>query len=115
MPKDPKRNIQSYQLQGGKSQSEMAAESELPFPVEADNPNVGQAKRVAEVTAEAHKKVEKRKKRANAQVEGRRSIASGKTSPKKTARKPAKKTLKRSGPKKSASVKGRRQKVAASR
>ncbi len=39
MPKDPKRNIQSYQLQGGhlnefefqKSQSAMAEESELPF------------------------------------------------------------------------------------
>jgi hypothetical protein len=123
MPKDPKRNIQSYQIQGGnlnefefqKSQSEMAEESELSLPVETDNPKVSRAKRVAEVTAEAHKKVEKRKKRGDAQVEGRRSIASGKKSVKKAARKPAKKTLKRSGPKKSASVKGRRQKVAASR
>jgi hypothetical protein len=48
MPKDPKRNIQNYQLQGGnlnefefqKSQSEMAEESELPFAVETDNLNV---------------------------------------------------------------------------
>ncbi len=70
MRKEPKRNIQSYQ-QGGhlnefefqKSQSEMAEESELPFTDETDKPNLTQAKRVAEVTAEAHRKVEKRKKR----------------------------------------------------
>jgi hypothetical protein len=93
----------------------MAEESELPFPVETDNPNVSQAKRVAEVTAQAHRKVEKRKKRGDARVEGRRNIAAGKKSAKRTARMPAKKTLKRSGPKKSAGVKGRRQKVAAGR
>jgi hypothetical protein len=78
MPKDPKRNIQNYQLQGAnlnefefqESQSEMAEESELPFAVETDNPNVSQAKRVAEVTSEAHRKVEKRKKRGDAKAEG---------------------------------------------
>lgn len=124
MPKDPKRNIQNYQLQGGnlnefefqKSQGEMAEESELPFAVETDNPNVSQAKRVAEVPAEAHRKVEKRRKRGVAKkAQGRSSIAAGKRSAEKAARKPAKKTPKRSGTKKSASVKGRRQKVVASR
>src|SRR5438876_8743149 len=98
MPKDPKRNIQTYQLQAGnlnefefqKSQGEMAEESELPFTVETDNPNVSQTKRVAEVTAEAHKKVEKRRKRGVAKAQGRRSVAAGKRSAKRTARKPAK-------------------------
>jgi hypothetical protein len=79
MPKDPKRNIQNYQLQGGKlnefefqkSQSEMAEESELPFAVETDTPSVSQAKRIAEVTAEAHRKVEKRRKRNDQKVEVR--------------------------------------------
>lgn len=42
------------------------AESELPLPLETDNPKASRAKRVAEVTAEAHKKVEKRKKRGDA-------------------------------------------------
>jgi hypothetical protein len=47
MPKDPKRNIQSYQLRGGhlnefeyqKSQAELAEDSELPFSEEAGKPN----------------------------------------------------------------------------
>ncbi|HEY2975781.1 MAG TPA: hypothetical protein VGJ48_24925 [Pyrinomonadaceae bacterium] len=122
MPKDPKRNIQSYQLQGGnlnefefqKSQSEMAEESELPFPVETDNPNVSQAKRVAEVTAEAHKKVEKRKKRGLVKVGGRKSIASRKRSAMKIARKSTKKETTQAGTKKRASAAGKRsaQKVA---
>jgi hypothetical protein len=121
MPKDPKRNLQSYQIQGGnlnefefqKSQSEMAEESDLPV-VEPGNANVNQAKRVAEVTAEAHRKVEERKKHGDVKAERRRK-ASGKKSAKKAARKPAKKSLKQSGTKKTARVKGRRQKVAPGR
>jgi hypothetical protein len=68
MSRDPKRSIHSYQLQGGnlnefefqKSQGEMEEESKPSSPVETDNPNLSQPKRVA-VTAEAHKKVEKRR------------------------------------------------------
>jgi hypothetical protein len=122
MPKDPKRNIQSYQLQGGnlnefefqKSQSEMAEESELPLSVETGNPNVNQAKRVAEVTAEAHRKVAKRKKRGDANAKGRRK-ASGKKSAKKAAKESKKKTAKPAVTKRGASVKSRRQKLATSR
>ena len=123
MPKDKKRNIQNYQIQGGnlnefefqKSQSEMAEGSDLPG-VEPGDANVSQAKRIAEVTAEAHRKVEKRRRHGLAKkAQVRSSSAVGKKSTKKITRKPATKTLKRSGPKKSASVKGRRQKVAASR
>jgi hypothetical protein len=122
MPKDPKRNIQRYQIQGGnlnefefqKSQSEMAEESELPLPVETDNPNVSRAKRVAEVTTKAHRKVEKRKKSGHAKAEGQRK-ASGKKSAKKAAKKSKKKTAKPAVTNKRASVKSRRHKVATSR
>ncbi len=123
MPKDPKRNIQSYQLEGGhlnefefqKNQSEMAEESELPFAEEPDKPNLTQAQRIAEVTAEAHRKVEKRKKSRVVRPQGRQSIAADKRSAKKVARKSVKKTTKRAGTKKRANVKSRRQKPAASR
>lgn len=121
MRKEPKRNIESYQ-QGGhlnefefqKSQNEMAEESELPFTDETDKPNLTQAKRVAEVTAEAHRKVEKRKKRGVVKAGGRQSIAAGKRAAKKLAGKSAKKTTTRAGTKKRASEK-RRQKPAANR
>ena len=93
----------------------MAEESEPPFTVETDNPNVSQTKRVAEVTAEAYKKVENRRKRGVAKAQGRRSVAAGKRSAKRTVRKPVKKTAKPAVTKKHASVKSRRQKLAASR
>lgn len=122
MRKEPKRNIQSYQQVGHlnefefqKSLSEMAEESELPFTDETDKPNLTQAKRVAEVTAEAHRKVEKRKKRGVVRAGGRRSIAAGKRSAKKVARKSAKKTTTRAGTKRRANVKSRDQKRAANR
>jgi hypothetical protein len=116
MPKDKKRNIGSYQIQGGnlnefefqKSQSEMAEGSDPPV-AEPGDANVSQAKHIAEVSAEAHRKVEKRRRHGltkKAQV--RSSSAVGKKSAKKKTRKAATKTLKRSGTKKSASVKGRR-------
>jgi hypothetical protein len=117
VPKDPKRNIQSYQIQGGnlnefefqKNQSEMAENSELPFLDETDNPNIPQAmERIAEVTAEAHRKVEKRKKRGLVKVGGRKRIASVKRSAKKVARKSAKKETRRAGTKKRASAAGKR-------
>ncbi len=150
MPKDPKRNIQSYQLQGGhlnefefqKSQSAMAEESELPFTDERDNPNLNQAKHVADVTAEAHEKVEERRRRGLVKTGSARRIAAGKRSAKKatrksatkkatrksatktttrksatrrTARKSATKTTTGAKAKKRASVKMRRPKRAASR
>jgi hypothetical protein len=123
VPKDPKRNIQNYQLQGGnlnefefqKNQGEMAEESGLPFEVESDNSNVSQTKRVARVTAEAHRKVEKRKKLGVVKAGDRKRIAAGKRSAKKVATKAAKKTAARAGMKKQANVKGKRQKPAANR
>jgi HJR/Mrr/RecB family endonuclease len=117
VPKDPKRNIQSYQIEGGdlnefefqKSQSEMAEDPELPFTEETDKPNPTQAKeRIAEVTAKAQRKVEKRKKRGLVKVGGRKSIASGKKSAKKIARKSAKKETTRAGIKKRTSAVGKR-------
>src|SRR5687767_2511165 len=100
MPKDPKRNIQSYQIEGGhlnefefqKSQSEMAEDAESPFSEKSDRLNPTEAmERIAQVTADAHRKVEKRKRRGPVQAGGRKSNASGKRPAKKVARKPAKK------------------------
>jgi hypothetical protein len=117
VPKDPKRNIQSYQIEGGdlnefefqKRQSEMAEDSELPFTEETDKPNPTQAmERIAEVTARAHRKVEKRKKRGLVKVGGQKSIAVGKRSAKKAARKSAKKEPTRAGTKKRTSAAGKR-------
>jgi len=117
VPKDPKRNIQSYQIEGGdlnefefqKNQSEMAEDSELPFTEETDKPNPTQAmERIAEVTAQAHRIVMKRKKRGLVKVEGRKSIAAGKRSAKKAARKSAKKEATRAGIRKRASAAGKR-------
>jgi hypothetical protein len=125
MPKDPKRNLQRYQLQGGhlnefefqKSQSEMAQESELPFNSETEKPNPAQAtKRVAEAAAEAHEIVEKRKKRGLVKAGSQKNIAVGKRSAKKVATKSTKKATTRAGTKKRAIVKSsRRQKPAAHR
>jgi hypothetical protein len=121
VPKDPKRNIQSYQIDRGdlnefefqKSQSEMAEDSELPFTEETDKPNPTQAmERIAEVTAQGHGIVMKRKKRGLVKVGGRKSIAAGKRSAKKAARKSAKKRATSAGTKKRASVKSTRQKPA---
>jgi hypothetical protein len=117
MPKDPKRNIQSYQIQGGhlnefdfqKKQSEMAEDSELPFTEKTDKRNPPQAmERIAEVTAEAHRIVEKRKKRGLVPVGGRKSTASSKRSAKKVARKSAKKETTRASTKRPPSVSGKR-------
>jgi hypothetical protein len=116
VPKDPKRNIQNYQLQGGhlnefefqKSQSEMAQNSELPFIDETDEPNVPQAmERIAEVTAEAHRKVDKRKKRGLVRTGARKTRAAGKRSAKKVARRSTKSKTTRAGTKKRASAAGK--------
>ncbi len=123
MPKDPKRNIQRYQLQGGnlnefefqKSQGEMAEEFELPFALEPDEPNVTPAERVAEVAAEAHKKVAKRRKLGDANAKGRHSKASAKKPATKAGRKRTKNTAKLAVTKKRAGVKSRSEKLAASR
>ena len=101
MPKDPKRNIQSYQIQGGhlnefefqKNQGEIGEESELPFTGEAEQPNLTQAEHVAAVTAEAHRKVEKRKKRGAGNPDSQRKVAARKASSKKVAGKSAKKKV----------------------
>ena len=115
MPKDPKRNLQNYQIQGGhlnefeyeKSQGAMAEESGSgsPFANESAQSNVSEADRIAAVTAEAHRKVEKRNKRGISKAAApRRTAAVGRTSKKatkKVARKPAKKAAVRTGAKKS--------------
>jgi hypothetical protein len=117
MPKDPKRNIQSYQLRGGhlnefeyqKSQGELAEDSELPFSEEAGNPDpTDTLARIDEVTAEAHRKVEKRKKRGLVPVGSRKSNAASKRSAKKVARKSAKKKTTRASTKKRASAGGKK-------
>ena len=88
MPKDSKHpQLPARQFEFQKSQSEMAEKSELPFTDETDKPNLTQAKRVAEVIAEAHRKVEKRKKRGVVRAGGRQSSAAGKRPAKKVARK----------------------------
>lgn len=99
MPKDPKRNIQSYQIQGGhlnefefqKRQGEIAEEAELPFTVDADQPNSTQAERVAAVTAEAQRKVEKRKRLGISKPASQKNVAPKKGSRKKVVRKSTKK------------------------
>jgi hypothetical protein len=124
VPKDPKRNIQNYQLRGGhlneyefqKSQGEMAKESEFPLTAETDEPNLAQAtKRIARVTAEAQAVVEKRKKRGLVKAGGRKSIVAGKRSAKRVATKSSKKKTSRAGTKSRPSVKTRRQKRASNR
>jgi len=123
MPKDPKRNIPSFQLQGGqlnefefqKNQSEMADESALPFNSETSKPNQDPAERVAETTAEAHRKVEQRRKRAVVKSKSRKKSPAGKKSAKKAAKKPAKKKPIRAGTKKRSTVKSRRQKSSTKR
>jgi hypothetical protein len=99
-----------------KSQSQMARESELLFIDETGKPNLAQAtKRLAEVTAEAHGIVEKRKKRGLVKAGGRKSIAAGKRSVKKVATKSTKKTTTRAGTKKRATVKTKGQKRSSNR
>jgi len=125
LPKDPKRNIPSYQIEGGhlnefefqKSQSEMAEESKSPLTDKTEIPDLTQAERIAEVTAEAHKKVEKRKKRGlvagrNRQKGAARKGAAKKRKgpPRKTARKSAKKRTAPAGTKKRANIRTRRKK-----
>ncbi len=108
VPKDPKRNIPSYQTEGGhlnefefqKSQSEMAEESKSSLADKTKVPDLTQAERVAEVTAEAHRKVEKRKKRGIVGTEDRQTSTARKRSPKKIARKAARKKTARAGTKK---------------
>lgn len=121
MPKDPKRNIQSYQIEGGdlnefefqKSQSEMAEDPELPFTDETDQPNLAQAtKRVAQVAAEGHRIVQKRKKRGLVKAGAQQRSATGKRPAKNVARKSPKKTTKRAEVKKRAGVKGKSHKAA---
>ena len=124
MPKDPKRNIQNYQIKGGelnefefqKRQSEMAQESKFPFTQETDKPDPTQAmERIAEVTAEPVGKVEKRKKRTVAKTGARKKITAGKKSSRKVATKSVKKTTTQAAAKKRASVKKRGQKRASNR
>ncbi|HZI87874.1 MAG TPA: hypothetical protein VFD48_13660 [Pyrinomonadaceae bacterium] len=121
MPKDRKRNIQNYQLRGGhlneyafqKNQGEMVQESELPFNEEIDKPQLAKAtKRLAEVTAKAHRIVEQRKTLGLVKSGGRKSIGgaqrSDKKSAKKIAKKSAKKTTTHPGTKKRASAGSKR-------
>ena len=123
MPKDKKRNIQSYQLQGGnlnefefhESQGEMAEESKPPFLNDTYRPDVTQPKRVAKKIDEADKKRLAGRKRGAIKSQDRQSAAVGHTSAKKAPRKSTKKTSIPSGRKKRASVKSGRQKLTASR
>ena len=98
MPKDPKRNIQSYQIQGGhlnefefqQRQGEIAEAAELPLTLDAERPNLTQADRIAALTAEAHRKVEKRKKLGISKPASQGNVATRKPSSKKVARKSTK-------------------------
>jgi hypothetical protein len=99
MPKDPKKNLQRYQVQGGhlnefeyqQSQSRLAEDSELPFTNQEGQPALSQMDRLAAVTAEAHQKVEKRKKAGTTQAGSVKQAAPRKRSSKKGAAKTAKK------------------------
>jgi hypothetical protein len=74
MPRDPKRNIQNYQIEGrnlnefeyAKNQEEIAQAPEMPFKGETGEQQETRAEHIADVTAEAHKKVEKRLNRQKA-------------------------------------------------
>jgi hypothetical protein len=100
MPKDPKRNIQSYQIEGGhlnefeyqQKQGELAEGSGFAFSEDTNKPNPTEAmERITQVTADAHRKVEKRKRGGLVPVANRKNNASSKRPAKKVARKPAKK------------------------
>ena len=109
MPKYTKR-IQSYQIQGShlnefefqQDQGALAHTSELPFPNEGEQTNPDPAAHIAEVTAAAHRKVEKRRrlglappatgKKAVARKRSTKKVA--KKATKKAARKPATKAAK---------------------
>ena len=117
MPKDPKKNLQRYQIQGGhlnefefqRNQSKLAEESDLPFADQTGQPGLSQADRVAAVTAEAPQKVERRKKTGTAKAGSVKKTAPGKRSAKKGTRKSAKNTLTRPGTKKQrGGVKGKK-------
>ena len=119
MPKDPKRNLQSYQLQGGhlnefefqKSQGEVAQESGRSTD-KTGNPDVPQAtKRIAKVTAEAHRIVQKRKKGGVAKAGAQRRKTAGKKSTRKVATKSPKKSTPKAGVKKRSGVKRRSKKA----
>jgi len=106
MPKDPTRNIQSYQIQGGhlnefeyqQDQAEMAHSSELQLPNEGEPTNPDPAARIAEVTAAAHRKVEKRKRLGLAPGSGKK-VAARKSSAKKVAKKAARKAVRKAAKK----------------
>lgn len=91
MPKDPKRNIGSYQIEGGhlnefeyaRNQGEMAQAPEMPFKGETEEQQETQAEHVADVTAEAHKKVEKRLNRGKT-PRGKSASSSSKRKPAQT-------------------------------
>ncbi|HYJ86531.1 MAG TPA: hypothetical protein VEW46_10775 [Pyrinomonadaceae bacterium] len=108
MPKDPKRNLQRYQVQGGhlnefefqKSQGKLAEESDLPFADQTGQAGLSQMDHVAAVTADARQKVQRRKRKGTAKAGGVRKVASGKKSAKKGTRKSASKTPAKSGTKK---------------
>ena len=93
----------------------MTEESKPSSPVETDTPNVSQSDRVAEVTAEAHEKVEKQRKRGATKAQERQTTTAGKRSVKNPAKRSAKKTSKPAGTKKRASGKTRAQRLATSR
>ena len=108
MPKDPKKNLQRYQVQGGhlnefefqKSQGKLAEESDRPFADQAGQPGLSQMDHVEAVTADAHQKVERRKRKGTATAGGVLKVAPGKRSAKKGTRKSARKTPAKSGTKK---------------
>jgi hypothetical protein len=90
MPKDPKRNIQNYQIEGrnlnefeyAKNQEEIAQAPEMPFKGETGEQQETRAEHIADVTAEAHKKVEKRLNRRK--TSHRKSASASKRKPAQT-------------------------------
>ena len=101
MPKDPKRNLQRYQVRGGhlnqfefqKIQRELAEDSNFPFGDQTGQPGLNQAERVAASTPDAPRKVEKRKKPAASIAGSDLSIAPGKGPQNKGTRKSVQKTM----------------------
>jgi hypothetical protein len=100
MPKDPKRNLQRYQIRGGhlnefefqKSQRELTEESKFPFGDQTGQPGLNQAEPDAASTPEAPRKAEKRRKPAASTAGGDLTSPPRKSPQKKGTSKSAKKT-----------------------
>jgi hypothetical protein len=116
MPKDPKRNIQRYKVQGGhlnefdyqKNQTQLAADSELPFPNQPALTNPTRPKDDGKGTTEANRTAEKQKARGASKSGSKQSKAASK----KPARKATTREQRKPATKKRATVKSKSRKSA---